>query len=71
MKTVYCQECGKEIPIDGEKCPFCNASLAWVHNNNYEAPDVTPRAESTKDENSQKEDGKMEKLLWRQTFLSL
>ncbi len=60
MNTVYCQECGKEIPIDGEKCPFCNASLAWIHDNSYEAPDeiicATPLSESTKEENPQKED---------------
>ena len=33
MGTVYCQECSHEINDTESKCPFCGASLDWLHTN--------------------------------------
>ena len=31
MGTVYCQECSHEINDTDSKCPFCGATLDWLH----------------------------------------
>lgn len=30
MKKFYCQECGKEVPLEANKCPYCHKEFGSV-----------------------------------------